>query len=208
MNGCLLELHMDILSALKSIKDIKGRQYFDHINIWNNQIEMAKDKENKGYAWNTPAAFIEIVLGETRMLGAGVISYPECRIVLHLASRKLNEPKLGMDRNLDVFSDRDEVVRKFNGYSGIRRASALMLAGEEQDFEHTNLYEYTLNFRTSFIDTTGSLYDENLSERYTNENLTLETIFQNSLYESQQDEVYENEVGEVYQNSNTNGTSN
>lgn len=70
-------------------------------------------------------------------------------LTIHIGQDVLNGEN--MDENLTIFDLRDAVVKAFTkskqNYNG-----SISLTGERQDFDHSNIYHYQLDFKATFID--------------------------------------------------------
>lgn len=150
------QLHLDLLAAVNSLVDSKGKKIFKYCNIWDNQIDEMILGSN--YAFALPALFIEFIPGECKMMGMGMSQYPQTEITFHIVNQILDGNNDTMERNLPIFDLRDLVKAKFVGF-GISFCSNLMCCYDKLDYKHGNTYKYLLSFNCNFIDSKGSGFD-------------------------------------------------
>ena len=117
------------------------------IRVYNNQFEQLETGEYEGIF--LPATFIELVNDLPAMqLGAGYQLF-EIVVRIHIAHEFYNGDN--MEENLDVFDLKDSVYKALQKFEP-DGAAAFARVAEGQDYTHTNLYHYTIDFATSFID--------------------------------------------------------
>jgi hypothetical protein len=150
----IVQLHLDVLDCLKNIKQ-DGDVLFKYFNIWDNQMD--ENILGKGYSFRRPACFFELDLGQPKMLGAKMTSYPDAVCRFHLFHELLDGRNDTMERNLPVFEVRD-LTKTALLNSNISNCSNLICIEEELDYKHDNVYKYILGFRTNFKDDAGSIY--------------------------------------------------
>lgn len=155
----LYDIHIDLLNGIKSINpDNLPKQYFKYYNVWDNQIE--KMISSKGYSFNTPAVFFEIIFEDVNVIGQGY-SKNNIKIYFHIVNSVLNTNPVesnAMERNLQIITPRDLIKNKFNLNKNLS-CNTLMVCGEKLDYKHDNLYHYIIEFKSSFIDSVGSEID-------------------------------------------------
>jgi len=129
---------------------------FQKVLIWNDQVR--RMKEGKGYTFSTPACFLEYVPEATTQLLENVTMTEVCWR-MHIVDTRLNElDETGMDENLEVFKYRDLVKQYMVGFQP-DNCSTMYFKDEQQDYEHTDVYHYIVDFRTCFTDDKGSILD-------------------------------------------------
>jgi hypothetical protein len=128
---------------------------FNYVAIWNNHVERLISGD--GYSYNCPAAFVELETSEIHPLNAG-ITHTDYIIRIHIVHNELDATDGTLDQNLNVFDYRDAVKVAFTNLRPTN-FSNLMYYNEFQDYDHTNVYHYIVEFRAAFIDTKGSPYD-------------------------------------------------
>lgn len=136
----LLELYSDSLK-------------FKYYNIWDDQIDEMICGES--YSYSLPSIFLEVILGEPKMLGAGFTSYPECQFRFHIADMFLNKEDY-MEQNTQVFEIRDSAKNILQNLN-ISYCSTFIPIEDKMDYKHGNVYKYILGFKTNFIDNAGSV---------------------------------------------------
>lgn len=143
---------LDIMNRLKELPD------FALVRIWNNQIEMRR--EGKHYDYPTPALFVEVINDPVwEQLGLGFQS-ADLGFRIHIEHEYYDAQDGTMEQDLVVFDLRDKVVAKLSLYEP-SACGPLTKTSEAQDYDHDNIYHYTIDFVCNFIDSTGSPYDPN-----------------------------------------------
>lgn len=125
--------------------------------VWNNQQQYLEDGSN--YTFPLPAAFVETIMGNSGQIGLGVGAF-DVTFRIHLLHEHYNTDNINgaIDQNTSVFDLRDQIIRNLNGYSP-RGCSVLLRGSEQQDTDYNNVYHYTIDFQTHFIESVGSTYD-------------------------------------------------
>jgi len=128
------------------------------VHIWNNQLEQLA--EGKTYAFPFPCYFIE-VMPPTQYdpIGRGYAT-GELTIKIHIGHEEYDAFNGNYEENVNVFTLRDGIINALNSYQPIA-CSSLMKISETQDYVHTNIYHYVIEFKCAFIDSRGSI-DEQL----------------------------------------------
>lgn len=156
------KIYTDLLDIVKSISNTDDPNrpsdypYFVYCNVWDDQIDESILSEN--YAFNYPACFIEVDLGEGVQWMAGMSSYPDTIISFHIVGYLLDGGNDNMEQNLTIFEIKDLIKSKILGKNP-SYCSSLQVCADKQDFKHKGVYKYVLSFRTNFIDKAGSDYD-------------------------------------------------
>lgn len=143
---------LDIMNRLQSLG------VFAHIRIWNSQIDYERD--GKIYDFPKPAAFVEVVSDPLfEQLGGGFQS-ADLAFRIHICDEEYDAGQGTFEQNVSVFDLRDAVCRPtgLSLYQPVGMGPLTKIT-EAQDYEHDNLYHYTVDFMASFIDSTGSPYD-------------------------------------------------
>lgn len=147
----------DILTKLATIQVTNGDGNIVDLyaRVWNNQI--ATEKAGETYVYPKPAAFVEIespiVFQE---IGQNMRS-ADLGINIHIAHEFYNED-VTFEQDLLVFDIRDSVIAALSQFKPTG-CGQLVSTGEQQDFDHTNIYHYVISFVCNFIDSKGSPYD-------------------------------------------------
>jgi len=144
----------DILAKLSSLNyaNNAGQTPNLYARVWNGQVKQLQRGEN--YPYPLPAAFLEVVLPDDySQLAEGIT---ECDITfrIHLVDEELDAGDGTMDQNLVIFALRDAVIKLLTYYQPIA-CSNLQKVSEQQDYDHTNVYHYIIDFKCSFIDDRG-----------------------------------------------------
>ena len=133
-----------------------------HVRVWNNQVAYAEEGKLQSYQW--PAVFPEFIF-EGGGHDANGMTIRDCTVRLHIV-HELYNVEGSMEQNLDVFLLRDLVLQYFSkwhkdttGYP--YQFSPFQYSGEQQQYDHSQLYEYILEFRTSFSETLGTYQNTN-----------------------------------------------
>ena len=113
-------------------------------------------EDGKIESFPMPAFFIEVELPQSHtQLGAG---YTESDVTfrIHIAQTEYDAQDGTLEENKSIFALRDQVVALLTYYTA-PGCCPLMKVREVQDYEHTNVYHYIIDFQASFIDTTGGI---------------------------------------------------
>ena len=143
-----------ILSIREKLKEITALQF---VAIWNNQL--SQDEEGQIYSFPKPAAFIEARTPNPFVPIGGGYSQSDVTFVIHLIDEHYNNPDGTFEQNLSVYDTKAAIVTLLTGFKP-DQCGVLMKMAEGQDYEHTNLYHYTIEFLTGLIDTAGSDEDQ------------------------------------------------
>jgi len=144
------------------------------VRVWNNQVAYSVEGTLQSYRW--PAIFPEVIF-EAGNHDANVMTVRDCTVRLHIVHQLYNTEG-SMEQNLDVFDLRDLVLQYFSkwhkdttGYP--YNFTPFQYSGEQPQYDHTQLYEYILEFRTTFSQELGNF--ANTSQT----NGTIQTIITN-----------------------------
>lgn len=143
----------DMLTALTNTAQ------FNFVAVWNNHVERL---DGTGYSFNSPAAFVELENLTPMRLATGVTS-TDTIVRIHIVHYELAAADGTLDQNLNVFDYRDAVKVAFTGLK-VTNFSALQYYAEQQDYDHSNVYHYIIEFIGNFVDTKGSPYDPDSTE--------------------------------------------
>ncbi|MDQ2718230.1 MAG: hypothetical protein M3Z26_00510 [Bacteroidota bacterium] len=147
----------DLLSKLSTLQvtNSDGNTVNLYARIWNNQI---KEEENgKLYDFPKPSAFLEII-NEAKYdeIGCGFQSC-DLGIRVHFVHEFYNAEGT-FEQDLLIFDLRDSLVSLLSFYTPTG-CGPMIRTGESQDYNHSNLYHYIIDFITNFTDSKGSAYD-------------------------------------------------
>lgn len=147
----------DILTKLSTIQVTNGdsKTVSLYARIWNNQIEA--EKAGESYAYSKPAAFVEVISPVIfEELGQNYRS-ADLGISIHLVHEYYNLDGT-FEQDLAVFDIRDKIVAALSQFKPTG-CGQLVSTGEEQDFNHDNIYHYVISLVCNFIDSKASQYD-------------------------------------------------
>lgn len=147
----------DILQRLSSIQvtNNDGNTVLLYARIWNNQIET--EIQGDSYVYPKPAAFLEIVAPVVfNEIGQNFLA-ADLNINIHLVHEYYNEDGT-FEQNLPVFDLRDKVIEALSQYKPTA-CGQMVCTGEQQDYDHDNIYHYQISFVCHFIDSKASPYD-------------------------------------------------
>lgn len=147
----------DILNRLSTIQvtNNDGNTVALYARIWNNQIEM--EKAGESYVYPKPAAFLELsapVVFEE--IGKNFLN-ADLNINIHLVHEYYNQDGT-FEQDLEVFDLRDKIIAALSQFKPTA-CGQMFCTGEQQDYDHDNVYHYIISFRCNFIDSKGSPYD-------------------------------------------------
>lgn len=148
----------DILNRLATLQvtNQSGQVMSLAPRIWNNQL--AWEKEGKTYDYLKPAVFLEVINAvEYQELGQGFQS-ADVGWKIHLIHEFYDAGDGTMEQDLVVFDLRDAIVALLSLYEPTA-CGPLVRTSEGQDYEHTNLYHYVIDFICNFTDSKGSPWD-------------------------------------------------
>ena len=137
---------IDILDKLKEIPELK------YVRVFNNQFQYLEDGET--YAFPFPCAFLEVLPQNYTPLLNG-FSQSDVDFRIHIGHEQYDSLDGNMEQNLDVFDLRNLVLQKLVLFKP-SMCSELFVVNEEQDYTHTGVYHYIIDFRGGVIDKTAS----------------------------------------------------
>lgn len=135
---------LEIIARLQTL-------YSHGVEPWNNQADMIDEGMTHAYAF--PCYFVEINVVGSEPIG-NFVQNTELDVTIHILDEKLHYSE-AMATNYSIFSRRTDVHRALTGWKA-SKSSPFFKTDEKQDFNHTNLYHYTLTFKTSWIDDTAA----------------------------------------------------
>lgn len=139
---------LDILSRLREIEELR------FVKVYNNHFDLLQNGEM--YTFPFPCAFVETVAPQFGQLGMGY-QQADVDFRIHIGHEQYDAGDGDMEQNLTVMDLRDKVVAKLSGYRPAM-CSELFKTTEQQDYAHTNIYHYVVEFRAGFIDDTASQF--------------------------------------------------
>jgi len=146
----------ELIAALSTVEvitpDLETVNLF--VQMYNNQPE--RKSEGNGYTYQTPALFIEPQLSEGQPIGGGATKY-ECVIRLLLECTLMNDEG-SLDQNLIVIDTKDKIHRVMNGLK-VYGFSPFYSNGMTFDTQHGNMYLMAMEYKSYFVDMTGTSGD-------------------------------------------------
>ena len=147
----------DILALLATMQVVNadGNTVGMCSRVWNNQFKY--EEEGKLYNYAKPAAFLEVINKATYdEIGIG---FQSCDVGfrVHLIHEYYNADTT-FEQDLKIFDLRDQVVALLSHYKPTA-CGPMVRTGEEQEYDHNNIYHYIIDFITNFTDSKGSEYD-------------------------------------------------
>ena len=133
----------EIVAQLRTIPELKL------VTIWNNQFQYMDNGEI--YSFPFPCAFVEISADGFEQLG-NRYQATDINIKIHIGEDFYNGSNI--DENLTIFVIRDLIVKKLSLFKPTT-SGALVKVSEKQDFQHSNVYHYEIDFKTHYIDITN-----------------------------------------------------
>jgi hypothetical protein len=137
---------IDILNKLKEIPELK------YVRVFNNQFQYLESRDIEAFLF--PCAFLEIVPQSYQPLLNGY-SQSDVDFRIHLGHEQYDSLDGNMEQNLDVFDLRNLVLKKLTLFKP-SMCSELFKVNEEQDYTHTGIYKYIIDFRGGVIDKEAS----------------------------------------------------
>lgn len=146
------ELQGRVLGITGGTVDITGTTTaatFQHTMVWNNQLDSLIDSDD--YSIPFPSVLIE--LGQEGSTDLS-LNYTAIDMVVrfHIIQDYYNGDN--MSENLTIFELRDQIIKTFSNYQPCQ-GGFLNLRNEYQDYSHTNLYHYVVEYVFHYIDNTA-----------------------------------------------------
>lgn len=148
----IAQVYQDILSRIDNIIDSSGNKIFNWRAVFNDQIKRTKD--GSGYSFWMPAVFVEIKTHNEGSIG-DQLTYAEMDIIFHIVHNELDDAYGLLDQNTNVFQFRDYIKSNFSLFKPTNCGVFIWL-GENQSFNHTNIYEYIVKYKCYYIDNLAS----------------------------------------------------
>lgn len=125
------------------------------VRLWNNQLPHIKDGTT--YAHPLPAIFLEVLTDiEYKTLGEG-FKNSDLGIKIHLIFESYHN-NTSWEQDLTVYDLRDQIIQSLTFFKPTS-CGGMLFVSESPDFDHDNLYHYTIDFICNFTDSKGSVYD-------------------------------------------------
>jgi hypothetical protein len=149
---------LDVLAKLVTLQVINqdNRPMPLYARIWNNQVQY--EDQGKLYDFPKPSAFVEIVSPATYQVIGQEYRNADISFRIHLVHEFYNSDST-FEQDLVIFDLRDQVIALLTGFTPAG-CGPLNCMVEEQDYVHTNIYHYILDFVCNFTDSKGSPLDQ------------------------------------------------
>lgn len=172
----------DIMDKLREIEEIQ------FVHVYNNQFQLMQDQNV--YSFPFPCAFVEIISQPFLQIGGGY-QHSDLDIRIHIGHNEYDSADTNMEQNFNVYSLRDLVVKKLSLYKP-SMCSELFKINEQQDYAHSNIYKYIVDFRTGFTDNTAStLIEPELIDPIT---LELDVVIESTDGDLEPNVIYKQEI--------------
>lgn len=120
--------------------------------VWNNQLEYIEAQQIEAIPF--PCAFVEVASPSDYAQLAFGVTVSDIVFRVHVCAVEMDAADGTIGQNLSIFTLRDEIIALLTGFQ-LSGCSSLMKTSESQDYAHTNIYHYILEFTCSFIDNKG-----------------------------------------------------
>ena len=163
----------DIMGRLSSLQDSTGNPLFLYVRVFNDHFNRMEHQQIE--AFPLPCALVEAVSPIVFLPIGGGLQQADVTWRIHIGMEQLDAQDGTMEQNLDIFDKyRDPVVAILSNFRPTA-CGLLFRTGEQPDYNHTNVYVYTIDFKCGLIDTKGSPYDPGNSQyTYTTPPIDLE----------------------------------
>jgi len=143
----------DVLTYCESIPNADPL----HVRVWNNQTQWMQDGTLQ--AVPLPAIFPEFVFNGG-VHDAEYMTARDMTVRFHIVTELLNTEG-SFEQNLKIYDLRDLVLQYFTKWhkdtTGLPyNFTPFQLVGEQPQYDHTNLYEYVIEFSTYFNQVLGT----------------------------------------------------
>jgi hypothetical protein len=151
----------DVLNKIKlfTVVNDDGTSTNPYVRVWNNQVVLNEDGKMESFPM--PAFFVEIVNNANyEVIGQGYRS-SDLSFRIHVVHQYYNDiDDSNYEQDLKIFDLRDGIIAWLT-YFNATGCGPLTAIAEEQDYSHTNIYHYIIDFVCNFTDDAGSrLADE------------------------------------------------
>lgn len=124
--------------------------------LWNNQL--SQERAAKYIDYLKPAVFLEVINDVLYdELGYGMQS-ADVGWRVHIIDELYDAQDGTYEQDLLIFDFRDQLVALLSLYEATA-CGPLVRTAETQDYDHDNLYHYTIDFVCNFTDSKGSPFD-------------------------------------------------
>lgn len=155
MNGDLVSVYNSIFAQIDTIVDDNNNNIFINRAVWNDQVN--RMLSGKGELYDTPSVFVEMQFKNKEINLGQKLNAFDIDLIFHIVMMELDTGDYNYDQNVNIFTYRDFIHKSFMLFFPANCGPTKYI-GEKQNYNHGNLYEYLITYRTHFIDTTS--YDE------------------------------------------------
>lgn len=142
-----------IKEAIQSIlSQIETLTVFQHVRVWNNQV--ADENDGQLYDFPKPAAFVEVRTPNSFLPLGGAYSQSDITVAIHIVHEQFDAGNGTFEQNFDVFDLRKQLIASLTNFQP-SQCGRLFKTAEFQDYDHTNIYHYIVEWMTGLIDTDG-----------------------------------------------------
>lgn len=158
---------IDVLSRLASltVTNGDGQAVPPHVRIWNNQVQY--DADGKLQPFRKPAFFVEVLNNQVYEILGQQFRSCDLTFKIHIVQEYYDAQDGTYEQDLLIYDLRDQVISNITAFEPTACGPMEAMA-EVQDYEHTNIYHYVIDFVCNFTDSIGSKYDPNHPEAYIN----------------------------------------
>lgn len=151
----LSQPYVDIQALLTAVQ-YQGAPLFKYVADFNDQF--TKLDEGQQEAIPLPAALVEAVEPiESNQLGGGLLQ-ADILWRIHIGMEQLDAADGTMGQNVTIKQYRRAVIMALS-LKEPTASTPLVLVADKPDTKHTNTYVWQVDFRSGFIDSSGSPYD-------------------------------------------------
>ena len=146
---------VDIIAKLATmtVTNGDGQAVSPFTGLWYKQTTKKNDGA-RDYDYPLPAFFVELVYPISfGLIGEGYRG-AQVQYKIHIEHEYYNADG-DLDQNLIIFDLRDKVIKLLQGFRPTG-CGLLVATNESQSYEHTNVYEYEVEFTTDLVDDTGA----------------------------------------------------
>lgn len=147
--NAVAQIYKDIFNWLDTkVLDDTNNPMFHTRAVFNNQIERSKRGSN--YSFWDPSVFVEIKSENEGDFGSQ-LTYANLRVTFHISMFQTDSMDGNLDQNLYIFHLRDIIKAKFSLFEP-SQCGPFNWGGEEQQFDHDQIYTYKLHYNCFYID--------------------------------------------------------
>jgi len=147
----IVSVYQAIFNRIDTILDNEGLPVFKNRAVWNDNVNRILAGKSKSY-W-MPSVWVEMQLGKEINLGGKLNGY-DITFIFHIVHMELDALDGTYDQNFNIFTYRDLIHKKFLSYTPVQ-CGAMRYAGEQQNYNHNNYYEYIIKYQSHYIDQTA-----------------------------------------------------